>query len=184
MCTATDIRQSGMAALESALRHNHDVSPSTLRQPRRPQTFRTVAGLLLLVCLLAACDREAPKPASSETMPLAQMDHDGGRIQWQGLLACADCGGIDTALSLQRSGDGRDYVLTETYLTADGNARFVETGRWQLDHGLVRLQGSDGGHRVFALLPDGRLQPRDGRGRPFPPRQGDFLVPVAAVPRP
>lgn len=181
---AGHIRSIRHRAFEPALRHNHGVTPSTLRQPSQPRAFRRIVGSLLLVCLSSACDRHAPEPTSSATMPFAQLEHDGGSIQWQGLLACADCGGIDTALSLQRSGAGRDYALTETYLTVDGNARFVETGHWQLDQGLVRLQGSDGGRRVFALLPDGRLQPRDGRGRPFPPREGDFLVPVSARRRP
>lgn len=126
--------------------------------------------LLLLALWLVGCDRGAAPAA-----PALPAD---GRIQWQGLLACADCDGIQTGLVLVRSGELRNYTLTETYLARDGGARFVEGGHWQRDRELLRLRGDAGGIRVFALLPDGRLQPRDGHGREFRPRQGDFLAPV------
>ncbi|MEJ7747301.1 MAG: hypothetical protein WKF61_11280, partial [Luteimonas sp.] len=66
-----------------------------------------------------------------------------------------------------------------TFLAADGGDRFVEQGLWRRDDALIRLQTANDGLRVFALLPDGRLEPRDRRGRRFAPRQGDALLPVA-----
>lgn len=138
--------------------------------------------LALLLCLsviglLSACGRDAPPSGAA-----AQPPFDGdGRIGWQGLLACADCDGIDTTLALNRSGERRDYLLVETYLTQDGGERFVEQGRWrQQGDALIRLQAVDGGERVYALQPDGRLQPRDRQGQRFAERDDDFLTPFTA----
>jgi copper homeostasis protein (lipoprotein) len=133
----------------------------------------------LLVLWLAGCGWDhAPVAPAAKALP------SDGRIEWQGLLPCADCDGIQTQLSLLRNGDLRSYTLTETYLAEDGDARFIDNGRWRRDGELLRLRGDSGGVRVYALLPDGRLQPRDDRGRAFLPRDGDFLEPVAVRSRP
>ncbi len=132
---------------------------------------------LSLAVLLPACTRDAPSPPAAAALP--PFDGDG-RIGWQGVLACADCDGIDTTLALSRSGDRREYLLVETYLTEDGGERFVEQGRWRRQDALIRLQAVDGGERVYALQADGRLQPRDGRGRRFALRDDDFLTPLTA----
>jgi copper homeostasis protein (lipoprotein) len=139
--------------------------------------WRPCAWLLLLS--LAGCGRDQAPVA-----PAAKALSSDGRIEWQGLLPCADCDGSQTQLSLLRSGDLRSYTLTETYLAQDGDTRFIDNGRWRRDGQLLRLNGDSGGVHVYALLPDGRLQPRDGRGRAFLPREGDFLEPVAAGSRP
>lgn len=133
--------------------------------------------LLAAVGLLAACDREAP-PVPPAAMPLAAGD---GSLGWRGVLGCADCDGIDTSLALSRMGEQRDYFLVETYLTQAGGERFVDQGIWRPQDGLIRLQSADGSQRVYAVQNDGRLQPRDGRGRRFARRDGDFLTPIAAA---
>jgi len=133
--------------------------------------------LWLLVFWLAGCERATTPIAPlgvGRTLPA------DGRIEWQGLLPCADCDGIQTQLSLLRNGDSRSYVLTETYLAEEGDTRFVDGGQWQRDGDLLRLRGNAGGIHVYALLADGRLQPRDAQGRAFTPRDGDFLEPVTA----
>lgn len=142
-------------------------------------TFRIALLLCLtLAGLLSACSREAPSGTPIAALP--PFDGDG-RVGWQGLLACADCDGIDTTLALSRSGERREYLLVETYLDGDGGARFVEQGHWQRQgDALIRLQPADGGVRVYALQADGRLQPRDGRGRRFARREGDYLTPMTA----
>jgi len=138
-----------------------------------------IAPLLCLLLLLSACSRDAPQ-SGAPAAALPPFDGDG-RIGWQGVLACADCDGIDTSLALSRAGEQRDYLLVETYLTQDGGERFVEQGRWrQQGQALIRLQAIDGGERVYALQADGRLQPRDGQGRRFARRDGDFLTPMTA----
>lgn len=137
----------------------------------------TSRGLLLLitVCLVAACD-QARTPGDAA---LPQIANGEGRVEWRGMLACADCDGIETLLVLERQGDAHRYDLVETFLAEPDGARFVESGQWRLDDGMLQLQGERGATRHYALLPDGRLQPRDGGGRPFR-RRGDFLVPADA----
>ncbi len=136
-----------------------------------------ILSLLAIAGLLSSCDREPPAPPPA-AMPLAAGD---GSLGWRGVLGCADCDGIDTSLALSRAGPQRDSLLVETYLAQDGDARFVEQGRWrQQGDALIRLQSAEGGERVYALQVDGRLQPRDGRGRRFAQRQDDYLTPMTA----
>lgn len=134
-----------------------------------------ILSLLAAAGLLAACDRDPPL-AAADRMPLAAGD---GSVGWHGTLGCADCDGIDTSLALSRAGQRRDYLLVETYLTEDGGERFVDQGSWRAQDGLIRLESLDGSPRVYALQADGRLQPRDARGRRFQ-REGDYLAPIRA----
>lgn len=138
-----------------------------------PTRIAPILSLLAAVGLFAACSREAPPPAAT---PLAAGD---GSVGWHGTLACADCDGIDTSLALSRTGERRDYLLIETYLTPDGGERFVDQGVWRAQDGLIRLEGFDGSRRVYAVQADGRLQPRDIRGRRFG-RESDSLAPIKA----
>ena len=135
------------------------------------------ACVLALLLALSGCERGVP---AASAPPLPQIERGDGRIAWHGALACADCEAIQTQLVLERAGDVRSYTLTETFLAADGGARFAEAGRWQRAGDLIRMQGDAGSVRAYALLPDGSLQPRDPRGRRFPRREGDVLSPVTA----
>jgi len=129
----------------------------------------------LLLSLLAACAPSAPPPHAS----------GGERLQWRGERACADCDGIRTELQLTRQQGGGDYTLIETFLADDGNARFVETGRWQREPaGWLRLQSDQGGVRAYLLLPDGGLQPGDADGRAFATRPDAILAPVTPTQAP
>lgn len=157
-------------------------------------TFAPGTGALhvtawLLAALLAGCGPRTPAAhphAGLNTLGQHAFDQRGldqpGRnsIQWHGVLGCADCDGIDTELVLQRVDAVREYRLSETYLAGDQGARFVDHGHWRRHADLLQLQGDNGSLRVFALLDDGGLQPRDGRGQPLAPRDGDVLEPVAA----
>lgn len=137
-----------------------------------------ILSLLAAAGLLAACEREPP-PAAPGAMPLAAGD---GSLGWRGVLGCADCDGIDTSLALSRAGDQREYLLVETYMTEAGGERFIDQGIWRPQGGgLIRLESEDGSRRVYAVQSDGRLQPRDGRGRRFARREGDVLSPIAAA---
>jgi copper homeostasis protein (lipoprotein) len=139
--------------------------------------LRRSASCLLLAacCLFAACD-VGRRPASS-ALPLDQGD---GRIEWQGTLPCSDCDAIEVQLMLERAGDARRYELVETYIAEEGAARFTESGEWRQRDDLVELTGEAGVARRYAVLPDGRLQPRDARGRAFARHEGDVLVPTDA----
>jgi hypothetical protein len=164
-----------MCRLRAPMRHNSRMS---LRRPPAVPTCRLPACAGLLVAALAGCGGPSP-PVAIE--PLQQLADSDGRIEWHGTLACADCDGIDTQLVLLRTGSVRDYRLTEMFLVAGQGARFVEHGHWQRQADLLRLRGDHGSRRVFALLPDGRLQPRDDHGQRLPPRADDFLLPVTVA---
>lgn len=145
---------------------------------------RLSAGMLLLCLGLAACDGAAPAGStSSPALPPSAMDA-GDRIAWQAKLACADCDAIQTRLQLRRDGDARNYVLTEVYLAAGGDARFAEHGQWQQRDTLLHLQGNQGTRRAYGLLPDGRLQPLDRHGRALSRDGNDLLLPAGAAQAP
>jgi len=138
--------------------------------------MRRGGAIAVLVGLLAGCQR-APAPDSARMLPA-----DGGRsIEWQGRRACADCAGIATRLVLEQGNGRQEYVLTETYLSHGGEARFAEHGRWRRLAMRLELQGDGGSRRAFAMLPDGRLQPSDGHGAPLSMDDDALLVPVAGT---
>lgn len=125
--------------------------------------------------VLAACARAPTPPQVTPQLP------PGGRIEWRGTLACADCDGIDTRLVLEQHANSRRYVLTETFLAPEGSARFVERGQWRAEPALIRLQGDN--PRVYAVLEDFRLVPGDSRGRHSGAVEGQVLEPFLLEPR-
>ena len=146
---------------------------------RAPQGAFSAWPLLALALCAAGCGRDAG-PAPPVLAPLERGD---GRVAWGGMQPCADCEAIDTRLVLARDAGERRFVLTEVYL-AEPPMRFVSSGRWQRDGDLLQLEAEDGARLRYALLDDGRLQPRDLRGRRLPGGDGDgVLLPVAPPPR-
>lgn len=131
--------------------------------------------ILLAALALAACD-EAPQGtpgAGSSSPPFVDAS---AQQAWQGLLACADCDGIDTRLVLERGGAPR-YELQETFLADGGGERFREQGRWRREGRWLRLQADEGGQRVYAIEADGQLSMRDGESSGAP-GAGRVLAPV------
>jgi uncharacterized lipoprotein NlpE involved in copper resistance len=134
---------------------------------------RVVLAACLLALSVAGC-RRSPSPSSDALAPTP-----GDAIEWQGMRPCADCAAIHTSLVLRNDHGQRRYQLTETYLAERGGTRFIEPGSWQRTHALLRLQGAGGSLRVFAMLPDGRLQARDRHGRRPRTVPTQELLPVA-----
>lgn len=124
---------------------------------------------------LASCGESPPADPPRAYDPRGT---DGqGTLAWQGLLACADCEGIDTRLVLDRDGMQARYQLLETFIAGDDGDRFSEQGQWRRDGRLLRLQSDDGGRRVYAIEADGRLSLRDADGE-APPGAARLLDPV------
>lgn len=144
---------------------------------RRAIAKLALAMLLATGAMLVGCRSEttAPPPV------LAPIEGGNGRLDWAGMQPCADCDGIETHLALVNDDGRRSFVLTETYL-AERPVRFVESGKWQREQALLLLIGKDGARLGYAVLEDGRLQPRDVRGRRLAGSDGDGLLsPVAAA---
>lgn len=140
-------------------------------------TRAAMATLAVVVALLGACrgDNAAPPQA------IAPIEGANGRLDWAGMQPCADCDAIETHLALVNEDGRRSFVLTETYL-APRPVRFVENGQWQREGALLLLTARNEARLVYAVLEDGRLQPRDARGRRLPGNDGDgLLAPVAAA---
>ncbi len=150
--------------------------------------------LLLVTLVLTGCgDQGIPGPQDQARRPqqLPPFAGSTGQLAWEGVLACADCEGIEVRLVLDR--EGADpilgagnahprYELLETFLADDGGERYREQGQWQREGLLLRLEADAGGERVFAIEPDGQLSLRDGNGgEPAGPAR--LLVPVTAPSR-
>ena len=143
--------------------------------------------LLLATWAVAACGEMPAPDKQRRARSLPPFADSAGHLAWEGVLACADCEGIETRLLLERegtdpilgSGIGPRYELLETFLADDGGERYREQGQWQRDGRLLRLQADTGGERVFAIEPDGRLSLRDGDGGE-PAGAARLLAPVTA----
>jgi hypothetical protein len=150
-------------------------------KPFPPAIAGRHAGWTLAV-LMAGCGG-SPPDVGPETPELRTLSDRDGQVEWRAMLPCADCDGIASQLVLRHAGRADEYTLSETYLVGDQGARFVERGQWRQQRGLLRLRGAGGSERVYALLPDGRLQQRDARGEPLRlPRPAETLMPVTLEP--
>ena len=140
----------------------------------KPHDRRSILLLPLLAALvLAACTgKDANAPAST-----ARFESPDAELSWQGVLACADCDGIDTRLRLQRgNGVVAQYELVEAFLDGEGAEYFHEEGRWRRDGRLLRLQANAGGERLYAIDGTGNLVVVDRRGHAAGP--GRVLTPA------
>lgn len=122
--------------------------------------------------LLGACG-EAPRA------PAQAPDAFGADavLVWQGVVACADCSGIDTRLRLQRgTGAAAQYQLVEAFLDEAGAEYFREEGRWERQGPILTLHAEGGGVRRYRIEGDGALvavgRTGDGAGA------GSSLAPV------
>jgi len=112
--------------------------------------------LLLPLLALAGCGGESKSQAGAQTAP--GFDSPDAELSWQGVLACADCDGIDTRLRLSRgNGVVSQYELVEAFLDGEDAEYFREAGRWRRDGRILRLQATSGGERLYAIDGAGNL---------------------------
>ena len=137
-----------------------------------PARLRCLCLSTLLAAGLAACG-EAPRPPASGDAPVPAGD---AQLAWQGVVACADCAGIDTRLRLERSGKDARYQLVEAFLDADGAEYFREEGRWERVGKVLVLHAAGGGVRRYRIGVDGSLLVTDRAGRDV--AAGSALAPV------
>ncbi|MEQ9878265.1 envelope stress response activation lipoprotein NlpE [Pectobacterium aroidearum] len=83
---------------------------------------------------------------------------------YRGVLPCADCGGIDTSLFLEKDGT---FVLREQYQTTrEGNNTFASYGQWRRTADKLVLTDSSGEKRYFRPVDKG-LEMLDQQGLPI-----------------
>lgn len=83
---------------------------------------------------------------------------------YRGVLPCADCGGIDTSLFLEKDGT---FVLREQYQTTrEGNNTFASYGQWRRTADKLVLTDSAGEKRYFRPV-DNSLEMLDQQGLPI-----------------
>lgn len=158
------------ARAATALLHNRGVSIRS----------RLAWPLCLSLAVAAGCDGGAPSSPQPSPPPLAA--DPSTTLQWRGLLACADCDGIDMQLRLEGAAAAR-YELVELFLVRDGEERFLERGHWAREGRFLRLRADDGAERVFAIEADGRLSVRDPDGA-MPQGAPGLLEPLTPGPPP
>ncbi|MDQ3159549.1 MAG: copper resistance protein NlpE [Pseudomonadota bacterium] len=127
----------------------------------------------LLTLLLSACES-----GPSQHGPDQEVETASTGIEFRGERACVDCVGIRTWLRLEAEGEAQSYRLVEEYFGHDGVRRFDDHGNWVSKNEILRLRSIEGGERVYARLPDGRLQARGSRGEVLPAVEGDVMTPV------
>jgi heat shock protein HslJ len=129
------------------------------------------SGLALLAALLTACagDKPAEGPVAPAGAP--DMHNSQNSLDWsgsyEGIVACTDCAGIQTRLTLSQDGS---YELVRRQLVR-GAAPATVTGQftWQADGNTIALDAAGGAQgfavgegRVIALNSDGSRP--DGAG--------------------
>ncbi|MCU1792986.1 copper homeostasis/adhesion lipoprotein NlpE [Pectobacterium polaris] len=83
---------------------------------------------------------------------------------YRGVLPCADCGGIDTSLFLEKDGT---FVLREQYQTTrEGNNTFASYGQWRRTADKLVLTDSTGEKRYFRPV-NNTLEMLDQEGLPI-----------------
>ncbi|MEI7366094.1 envelope stress response activation lipoprotein NlpE [Pectobacterium sp. 1950-15] len=83
---------------------------------------------------------------------------------YRGVLPCADCGGIDTSLFLEKDGT---FILREQYQTTrEGNNTFASYGQWRRTADKLVLTDSSGEKRYFRPVDKG-LEMLDQQGLPI-----------------
>lgn len=137
-----------------------------------------------LLSIVPGCGRK-PKPAppaadsgAGSSRPAASIPTFGGEpASYGGVLPCAGCPGIETALNLWPDGI---YYLRQVPQGRAGASD--EVGRWQLSaaDSVLRLHGSGDEPRFYRLMEEGSIRQLDRAGRAGAPGPHPDLKRAAA----
>ncbi|AHG19187.1 copper homeostasis protein [Chania multitudinisentens RB-25] len=124
--------------------------------------FLAAGGISLLGC------NNQYQPKEQPLQPMQQ--------SYQGVLPCADCDGLETALFLDKDGS---FILQETYRGAkEGDRTFASYGQWARTADKLVLTENSGEKRYFR--PVGKnLQMLDQSGAPIISKLNYTLSPIA-----
>ncbi len=142
----------------------------------RLESFASIT-LALGILLTSACTAPAPstpagKPAAAvaaaKTPTPASIQSEAFAGKFSGVLPCASCPGIDTALVLR--GDG-SFRLSETYQDEPGGGPFVSEGHWREEQDSKRLRLSPIGkadpERLYEIVSRNEIRMLDLEGKPI-----------------
>lgn len=142
----------------------------------RLESFASIT-LALGILLTSACTAPAPptpagKPAAAvaaaKTPVPASIQSEAFAGKFSGVLPCASCPGIDTALVLR--GDG-SFRLSETYQDEPGGGPFVSEGHWRAESDGKRLRLSPIGkadpERLYEIVSRNEIRMLDLEGKPI-----------------
>jgi copper homeostasis protein (lipoprotein) len=134
-------------------------------------SMKNIKAILLLAAgllLLSGCQQQQ-QSGNTGVQSISQ--------SYRGILPCADCGGVDTLLSLEQDGT---FVLQETYLaTRDGNKTFASQGNWVRTGDQLLLSVANGERRYFRQMGSG-LRMLDQQGNAITSSLNYTLLPVSA----
>lgn len=137
--------------------------------------------LILIAALVAGCDSkhatDSPPALSPDRAPVVDMHTSRTSLNWpgayEGLLACADCAGIHTQLTL--NADATYELVTRPLVRGTLSTKRSGQFEWQPDGNTVVLDSTGDGQR-FAVG-EGRLTMLDaGQSPPVPARPGTVLM--------
>ncbi|KQA19186.1 hypothetical protein AAY54_00945 [Vibrio metoecus] len=156
---------------------------------------KSIFALSALTLILVGCDNqqdakvEVEKIVDVATQPVEQSAAQASNesvdaahnaqnsLDWagiyQGTLPCADCGGIETELTINSDGT---YKLTEQYLDKEG-APFISEGTfaWDETGSIVTLQSGDQTGRQY-LVGENTLTHLDMHGQQIDGELAEFYV--------
>ncbi|MGL4829504.1 MAG: copper resistance protein NlpE [Vibrio sp.] len=128
--------------------------------------------------IVDVAEQSTEQPAAQPSTESVDAAHNSqNSLDWagiyQGTLPCADCGGIETELTLNADGS---YKLTETYLDKEGEP-FASEGAfvWDETGSIVTLQTGEQTGRQY-LVGENTLTHLDMHGQQIDGELADFYV--------
>lgn len=127
-----------------------------------------VAALGLAACSAPSGQTPALPQATGATAPVgAPLSAQGFAGEFDGIIPCGDCQGIQTKLQLNADGS---YKLDETFTGRATNNFLSSKGQWQIqdDHHFILAPSEQGWeHRPFEVLDNNDITQLGKEGKPY-----------------